>query len=74
MPALWGTPEQQLIHLNMHWGSRYDFTAPKRSGGKWAARAKFGEHDELTEQTASELLQAVRSHYQARHQLPRRRE
>ena len=62
---LQGTPEQQLIHLNMHWGGRYDFTAPETSGGKWTAKAKFGQHDQLQEESAAELLQAVRDHYQA---------
>jgi hypothetical protein len=65
MRPLSGTAEQQLIHLNMHWGSRYDFTAPQDAGGTWAARANFGEHDELTEDTATDLLLAVRRHYEA---------
>ena len=74
MPGLSGTPEQQLIHLNTHWGRRYDFAAPGSLGGTWAATDKFGDHDKLEAASASELLEAVRSHYQARCQLPRRRE
>jgi hypothetical protein len=49
----------------MHWGSRYDFTAPEDAGGVWTARANFGEHDELAEDTATDLLLAVRRHYEA---------
>ena len=60
-----GTAEQQLIHLNMHWGSRYDFTAPKQAGQNWTAMANFGDHDELAEDTATDLLLAVRRHYEA---------
>ena len=74
MPGLSGTPEQQLIHLNTHWGSRYVFAAPGGPAGMWAATDKFGDHDKLEAASASELLEAVRSHYQARCQLPRRRE
>ena len=62
---LTGTEQQQLIHLNMHWGSRYDFAAPTHSRGKWTAKANFGEHDELAEDTATDLLLAVRRHYEA---------
>jgi hypothetical protein len=39
---LTGTPEQQLVFLNMHWGRMYEFTAPDRAGGPWTAQAKFG--------------------------------
>jgi hypothetical protein len=49
----------------MHWGSRYDFTAPQDAGGIWTARAKFGAPDELAEDTATDLLLAVRRHYEA---------
>lgn len=65
MTALRGTPEQQLIHLNMHWGKQYKFTAPNLAGAPWTAQAKFGDQDELTEETSSELLLAVRQHYEA---------
>jgi hypothetical protein len=65
MPRLTGTTEQQLIHLNMHWGNRYDFTAPQRSGDKWTATARFSDHDELQGESAAELLLAVRTHYAA---------
>jgi hypothetical protein len=65
MTGLMGDRHQQLIHLNMHWGSRYDFTAPQDAGGVWTARANFGEHDELSEDTAADLLLAVRRHYEA---------
>ena len=62
---LTGSAVQQLIHLNMHWGSRYDFAAPRQRGEKWTAKANFGEHDDLAEETATELLLAVRRHYEA---------
>jgi hypothetical protein len=60
-----GGTEQQLIFLNTHWGTKYDFTAPKELGGKWTAKATFGEHGELEASTSAELLAKVRSHYQA---------
>jgi hypothetical protein len=72
--SLQGTPEQQLIFLNTHWGRRYDFTAPASPGGTWAATDKFGDHGKLEAASAPELLEAVRSHYQARYPLTRRRE
>jgi hypothetical protein len=59
-----GGTEQRLIFLNTHWGSKYEFTAPKTLGGNWGAKAKFGEHDELQAATSTELLEQVRSHYQ----------
>lgn len=62
---LQGSAEQQLIHLSMHWGARYDFTAPRQPDQKWTAKANFGEHDELAEETATDLLLAVRRHYEA---------
>jgi hypothetical protein len=65
MADLEGTPEQRLIFLNLHWGRMYEFKAPETSDGRWTARAKFGEHDELQEESASELLIAVRAHYAA---------
>jgi hypothetical protein len=60
-----GTVEQQLIHLNMHWGRQYDFAAPRSPEGKWTAKAQFGGHDELAEESATDLLHAVRAHYSA---------
>jgi hypothetical protein len=60
-----GTTEQQLIHLTTHWGSRYEFTAPENAEQKWTAMATFGDHDELAEETATDLLLAVRRHYEA---------
>jgi hypothetical protein len=67
-----GTSDQQLIFLNTHWGRRYDFAAPGSPGGTWAATDKFGDHDKLEAASAPELLEAVRSHYQASYQLPER--
>jgi hypothetical protein len=67
-----GTPKQQLIFLTTHWGRRYDFAAPGSPGGTWTATDKFGDRDKLQAASATELLEAVRSHYQARHQLPER--
>jgi hypothetical protein len=66
-----GTPNQQLIYLNTHWGRRYDFTAPATPGGTWAAADKFGEHERLEAANAGELLEAVRNHYKRNYQLPR---
>jgi len=65
MTELRGTTEQQLIFLTTHWGRGYTFTAPQDLHGTWTAQAKFGQHDELRADTSSQLLQAVRDHYQA---------
>jgi hypothetical protein len=65
-----GTPEQQLIFLNTHWGRRYDFTAPASPGGTWVATDKFGDHQRLDAASAWELLEAVRNHYQRNYRLP----
>jgi hypothetical protein len=65
-----GTPDQQLIYLNTHWGRRYEFTAPDRPGVAWMATGRFGDHEKLEAASAQELLEAVRRHYEAHH-LPR---
>jgi hypothetical protein len=62
---LTGTPEQQLVFLNLHWGRMYEFTAPDRAGASWTARPKFGDHDDLQARSATEMLQVVRAHYAA---------
>jgi hypothetical protein len=67
---LTGTTEQQLIHLNMHWGRLYVFAAPDTEG-TWTAAAKFGGHDQLQADSATEMLLAVRRHYSA-NKLPER--
>jgi hypothetical protein len=41
-------------------------SAPNSLGGKWTAKANFGEHDELQEDSAGEMLLAVRRHYETR--------
>jgi hypothetical protein len=68
-----GTPEQQLVFLNTHWGRRYEFAAPGSPGRPWVATDKFGDHNRLEAASAPELLEAVRSHYQGNYQLPGRR-
>jgi hypothetical protein len=60
-----GTTDQQLIYLNMHWGKQYSFVPPQTPWGEWAAMAKFGCRTQLQAQTAAELLEEVRAHYQA---------
>jgi hypothetical protein len=70
---LTGTPEQQLVFLNLHWGRRYEFALPQAPNGKWTATDKFGDHAELQASSATELLEAVRTHYY-NHYLPHRRD
>jgi hypothetical protein len=65
LAELTGTAEQQLIYLNTHWGKRYTFAPPQAPGGQWTATAKFGQHDQIQEWSAAELLEDVRVHYQA---------
>jgi hypothetical protein len=60
-----GTGQQQLVFLNTHWGSKYSFTAPAKPGERWMAAARFGQHDQLAAESATELLALVRGHYQA---------
>jgi hypothetical protein len=60
-----GTTEQQLVFLNIHWGSQYSFTAPAQPGGRWAAVARFGQHDQIAGESAAELLAPVGDHYKA---------
>jgi hypothetical protein len=62
---LYGTHQQQLIFLNMHWGAGYSFECPQAPGGQWTATAKFGQHDEVQAFSAAELLEEVRAHYYA---------
>jgi hypothetical protein len=62
-----GTPDQQLIYLNTHWGRRYGFTAPDGPGMAWMATDKLGDHEKLEAVSATELMEAVRRHYEARH-------
>jgi hypothetical protein len=63
--GLSGTVQQQLVFLNTHWGSKYSFTAPTKPRGEWRAVALFGQREELTGETAAELLERVHAHYQA---------
>jgi hypothetical protein len=63
--GLSGTLQQQLVFLNTHWGSKYWFTAPAEPGGRWTAAARFGQHDQLAAESAADLLELVRGHYQA---------
>jgi hypothetical protein len=63
--GLRGTVQQQLVFLNTHWGSKYAFAAPAKPRGRWTAAARFGQHEELTGETAAELLERVHVHYQA---------
>jgi hypothetical protein len=63
--GLSGTVQQQLVFLNTHWGAKYSFTAPAEPGGRWTAVARFGEYDQLAAESAAELLELVRGHYQA---------
>jgi hypothetical protein len=60
-----GTVEQRLVFLNTHWGSKYSFSAPAKPHGRWTAVARFGQHDHLAAESAAELLELVRGHYQA---------
>ena len=63
--GLSGTVQQQLVFLNTHWDGQYSFTAPAQPGGRWTAAARFGQHDQLAAESATELLALVRGHYQA---------
>jgi hypothetical protein len=58
-----GSHHQQLVFLNTHWGGKYWFSAPRQSGGRWTATAKFGPYDRLQAETAKDLLERVRRHY-----------
>jgi hypothetical protein len=60
-----GTTDQQLIYLNTHWGRLYAFEPPPTPCDEWTATAKFGSFTQLQAQTAAELLEEVRAHYQA---------
>jgi len=60
-----GTADQQLIYLNTHWGRQYAFEPPQTLESEWTATAKFGGYAVLQAQTAAELLEEVRAHYQA---------
>jgi hypothetical protein len=60
-----GTADQQLIYLNTHWGRQYAFEPPLTLESEWTATAKFGGYAVLQAQTAAELLEEVRAHYQA---------
>lgn len=63
---LTGTPEQQLVFLNMHWGRMYEFASSDRADAPWTAQAKFGDQDEMQAKSATQLLHVVRAHYSAR--------
>jgi hypothetical protein len=60
---LYGTYEQQLIFLNMHWGAWYSFAPPQAPGGQWTATARFGAHDGMKAFGTAELVEEVRAHY-----------
>jgi hypothetical protein len=58
-----GTRVQQLVFLNTHWGGRYWFSAPTAADGRWMAKARFGQGDEVDGLSAAELLERVRLHF-----------
>lgn len=58
-----GSRLQQLVFLNTHWGGRYSFSAPTAVDGRWTARARFGQGEEVHGLSAAELLERVRIHY-----------
>jgi hypothetical protein len=60
-----GTPEQALVFLDTHWGSKYLFALPERPGANWTATAKFGAHDRLQALSPAALLDTIRAHYQS---------
>jgi hypothetical protein len=60
-----GTPQQALVYLNTHWGSRYSFAQPETRSGYWTATAKFSPHDCLQAASPTALLAIVRAHYQS---------
>jgi hypothetical protein len=49
-----------MEYLRFHYGEVYDFTA---DGDKYAARAKFRDHEVLEAGSPAELLTLVRRHY-----------
>jgi hypothetical protein len=63
--GLSGTVQQQLVFLNTHWGSKHSCTAPAKPGGRWTAAARFSQQDQLAAESATELVELVRGHYQA---------
>jgi hypothetical protein len=65
LAKLGGTPEQRLIFLNLYWGRQHGFVSPQPPGQTWTAAARFGKCDRLQAPTSTELLEQVRSHYQA---------
>lgn len=65
MRRLIGSREQQLVFLNIHWGVQYAFALPAAPDGQWTATARFGPGDRLNGDSAGELLEQVRHHYQA---------
>ena len=60
-----GTPEQALVYLNTHRGTRYSFALPETPSGNWTATARFGDHDRLQARSPATLLETVRARYQA---------
>ena len=49
-----------VAYLRFHWDGVYTFAV---AGGKYTARAAFGEHDLLEADSPGELLSLVRRHY-----------
>jgi hypothetical protein len=49
-----------MAYLRFHWDDAYIFAV---TGGKYTARAKFGQADLLEAHTPDELLAMVRRHF-----------
>ena len=61
-----GTPEQALVYLNTHWGTRYSFALPETRSGNWTATAKSSDHDRLQAPSPADLLETIHGHYRSR--------
>jgi hypothetical protein len=48
--------------LHHHWGNQYSIQRPNAPGGQWSATALFGQHDQILEWSAGELLEEIRAH------------
>jgi hypothetical protein len=61
------THAQWLDYFRVHYGGAYEVAAPCAPGGQWKATALFGQRDQLSGWSATELLDELTDHRSRNH-------
>jgi hypothetical protein len=61
------THAQWLAYFREHYGDTYAVAAPSAPGGQWQATALFGQHEQLSCWSVTELLDELTEHRSRNH-------